>query len=495
MLIIPLTGRISKKNPPVVTIGIILLCCFVFFVIQANDTRRYEEAQEFYLDSGLAKIEVSAYLTYLGTTKKDKRAEAFAKQGALRDQVLLAYCQRMFRDAEFLRKLLNDEIITADQQAYPEWKQLRREFHDMLSRVVAVGYGFTPASPSYVSAVTHMFLHGSFGHLLGNMIFLWLVGCALELGYGRLLYSAMYLLTGLLAVGLYYLVYAKSTAPLIGASGAIAGLMGAYTLLYGLRKIKIFYTLGFYFNYTTVPALVLLPLWIGKECFQLAFSSSSHVAYMAHVGGLASGALLGFVSRKFLGKAAEQKAFPESAGEETASLLDQALQKRGKLDMDGARALLKQVLDKDPGNTKALTQLFHIDKLDPESERFHVTASRLLLCLCADRAEHGSVHPMFQEYSSLAPRLRLGKELLCRIGSILAAQGRPEEGEKVIAALIRKEPRSAGIPTGILNLARAYLNMGKSERGRKCLQVICQRYPESGESQIARKLLDGLAHS
>ena len=495
MLIIPITGKISRNNPPVVTIGIILLCCFVYFVIQANDARRYEEAQEFYFDSGLVKIEVTAYLTYLSATKQDKRAEGLAKQEKLGEKVLFVYFRRMSRDAEFGRRLLNGEIITARQQTYPEWKKLRKEYDGMLSRVVFLVYGFKPASPSYVSAVTYMFLHGSVGHLLGNMVFLWLVGCALELGYGRLLYAAMYLFTGILSVSLYYLVYFTSAMPLVGASGAISGLMGAYTLLYGRRKIKVFYSLGFYFNYTRVPALVLLPLWIGNECYQLFFGGPSQVAYVAHLGGLASGALFGLMSRKFLRKVVDQEALPESPGEERALLLDQALQKMAKLDMGGARVLLEQVLEKEPGNTKALTQLFHIDKLDPPSEQFHATTSRLLLRLCSDRAEHAFVHPLFHEYCRIAPRLRLSQQLLCRIGSILAGQGHPEDGERILALLVRKDPKAAGIPTGILNLARAYLNMGKPDRGRRCLQIICQKYPESGESQIARKLLDGSARA
>ena len=80
MLIIPLTGTLSKKNPPIVTIGIIAVCCFVFFVVQSSDTRRYEQAQEFYFDSGLDKIELSAYFTYLSRTRQDKSAEALAKK-------------------------------------------------------------------------------------------------------------------------------------------------------------------------------------------------------------------------------------------------------------------------------------------------------------------------------------------------------------------------------------------------------------------------------
>lgn len=493
MLIIPLTGKLSKRNPPAVTIGIIAFCCFIFFVIQSSDLRRYEQAQEFYLDSGLGKMEVSAYVSYLSTTKQDKKAEALANKQNWNKQVIFGYHQRMLRDAEFQRQLLRNEIIKGDQPEYPEWKRLRSQYDDILLRVVAVRYGFRPAFPTYTSAFTYMFLHGSFGHLLGNMIFLWLVGCALELGYGRLLYTGAYLATGVLAVGLYCLVYTTSTAPLIGASGAIAGLMGAYTLLYGRRKIKVFYSLGFYFNYTRLPALVLLPLWIGNECFQLLFGGASHVAYVAHIGGLISGALLGCVGKRRLGTAVEEKTVPQESQEETVSLLDEALQKMGKLDMDGARLLLEQVLEKDPGNRRALTHLFHIDKLTPESDRFHATASRLFLRLTNDKAEHGSIYTHFQEYLRVAPRLSLNQQLLFRISSVLAAQGHPEDGEKIMAVLLRADPRSAGIPTGILNLARAYLHMGKSDKGRKCLQVICQKYPESSESHIARKLLQGQA--
>ena len=495
MLIIPLTGTLSKKNPPIVTIGIIAVCCFVFFVIQSGDMRKYEQAQEFYFDSGLCKIELSAYFTYLSTTRQDKSAEALAKKQNWSRQAVVVWYQRMMQDAEFQTRLLRDEIIRGDQQRFSEWKQLRAQYDDILFRVVALRYGFRPAFPTYFTPFTYMFLHGGFGHLLGNMIFLWLVGCALELGYGRVLYAGLYLLTGVLSVGLYYLVDMTSTAPLIGASGAIAGLMGAYTLLYGRRKIKVFYSLGFYFNYTRVPALVLLSLWIGNECFQLFFGGASHVAYVAHLGGLASGALLGFVSKKCLGAVMEPETAPQDSREEQVSLLDEALEKLGKLDMDGARVLLERVLERDPGNTKALTHLFHIDKLHPESERFHATASRLFLRLTNDKAEQGSVYTIFQEYVRLAPRLRLDQQLLFRITSVLAAQGHPEDGERIMAVLLRTHPRSAAIPTGILHLARAYLHLGKSDKGRKCLQVICRKYPESSECHIARKLLQGQTQS
>jgi tetratricopeptide (TPR) repeat protein len=199
------------------------------------------------------------------------------------------------------------------------------------------------------------------------------------------------------------------------------------------------------------------------------------------------------VSKKCLGSVMVHKTAPQDSGEEWVSLLDEALDKLGKLDMDGARVLLERVLEQDPGNTRALTHLFHIDKLRPESERFHATTSRLFIRLTSDKAGHGSMYSIFQEYARLAPRLRLDQQLLFRISSILAAQGHPEDGARILAVLLRSHPSFAGIPTGILNLARAYLHMGKSDKGRKCLQVICRKYPESSESHIARKLLQGQA--
>ena len=134
-----------------------------------------------------------------------------------------------------------------------------------------------------------MFMHANFFHLLGNMIFLWLIGCSLEMAGKRAPYLSIYLLTGIFAALFFGMVYRHSTIPLVGASGAISGIIGAYTVLFGLRKVKIFLSLGFYFNYIKVRAISLLPIWIGNELYQLKWGGDSNVAYVAHVGGLLSG--------------------------------------------------------------------------------------------------------------------------------------------------------------------------------------------------------------
>jgi membrane associated rhomboid family serine protease len=280
MLIVPLSGKITWRNPPWVTIGLILINCFVFLVFQTNEDTRYKEAMSFYFESDLAQMEISRYLAYLENRTGDKRITALRNQQKLDQETLYQFYRRMQRDRDFVHRLYRGEIIPPYDDLHETWKQLRKEYEERLSKVTSQHYGFIPARMSAVNAFTHMFLHGGFMHLLGNMIFLWLVGCVLEAGWGRVLYGATYVVTGLLAVGLYALVNMESHIPLVGASGAISGLIGAYTVSYGRNRIKVFYSLGFYFDYVRVRAILLLPAWIAMELFQFFFGSESGVAYM-----------------------------------------------------------------------------------------------------------------------------------------------------------------------------------------------------------------------
>jgi len=298
MLIIPLTGKISWRNPPIVTIAIVLANCLVWFVLQAGDTQKQFEVSRFYFNSGLASIEISHYIAY----REDRLQEPveILTNDQFDEETLVKNYLAMQQDEIFQQKLKNDEIIRPGDQIYTEWKDLKTEFEVERSQLTSLQYGFIPAQKSLLTSFTHMFMHGSTGHLVGNMIFLWIVGCMLEMGLGRLRYSVFYIFGGLCAVWLFWLIYMNSTIPLVGASGAIAGLMGAFAVLFGKRKVKIFYSLGFYFNYLKIPAIILLPIWIGQEFYQLFGGGATHVAYVAHIGGLIGGAFFSAAWSRFL---------------------------------------------------------------------------------------------------------------------------------------------------------------------------------------------------
>lgn len=146
--------------------------------------------------------------------------------------------------------------------------------------------------------LTAMFLHGSIGHIVGNMLFLNIFGDNLEDRLGHFKYLFYYLLCGLGASALQILVNPHSTIPNLGASGAIAGIMGGYLVLFPRHRIDILFSLGWSVRQATVPAYFMLFYWFVIQFFvgvgSLAFVDQSQggVAYFAHLGGFAVGWLL-----------------------------------------------------------------------------------------------------------------------------------------------------------------------------------------------------------
>jgi membrane associated rhomboid family serine protease len=486
MFIIPLTGKLSWRNPPVVTIGLILLNCLVFFIFQTGESQKQYEVSEYYFSSGLVTIEVPHYIAYREGRLLDPSDLSYLTE--FDEEAVVRLYLDMERDYTFLKKLKNEEIITASDPGYNKWKVLRAEYETRRAQIISIRYGFRPAYRSLLTAFTYMFLHGSVGHLFGNMVFLWIVGCMLEMGLGRMYYSGLYVIGGLAAAGLFWLVYMNSTVPVVGASGAIAGLMGAFAVLFGRKKVKIFYSLGFYFNYLKIPAIILLPIWIGNEFFQLFFGSARHVAYVAHIGGLMGGALLGYMTLKF-SLTVNGHVFEDETEDEVSPLLEKALSHISELDMVTGSQLLEQVLAKDPENIDALTHLFNVYKLDPEDEKFHKTSKKLIFQLSRSYDTYEKAHQIYQEYLRHARHPRLSPQLYVQLSAIFVAMGQLESAVKILAKLVKKVPEAPGIPTALLKLARAYRQNGMSAKWARCLQLICHIYPETAEAQVAKKSL------
>jgi len=198
MLIIPITGKFSKKNLPVMTIRIKLTNCLVFFRFQTGDYARYEKAMTYYYDSGLAKIEIRQYLQYVEESQSPAGNISQPEPKKMKRKRIIHLHATMEKDPVFMKKLLNDEIIMPDDAVYREWRSLRSGYNRLKSKVIFIHYGFRPAYKNVATCFTYMFLHGGFMHLLGNMIFLWLVACILELWCGRFFFIGMYFLIGFL---------------------------------------------------------------------------------------------------------------------------------------------------------------------------------------------------------------------------------------------------------------------------------------------------------
>jgi len=166
-------------------------------------------------------------------------------------------------------------------------------------------YGVVPADFQASTLVTSMFLHGSWMHVIGNMWYLWIFGDNVEdrVGHGR--FIVFYLLCGMAAAFGQILMDPTSTLPTIGASGAIAGVMGAYFVLYPQSRVLTLIPLIIFWEIVELPAIMLLGFWFLMQLFSagaIAVTSSSHggggIAFAAHVAGFVSGVVGVFVFRK-----------------------------------------------------------------------------------------------------------------------------------------------------------------------------------------------------
>lgn len=150
-----------------------------------------------------------------------------------------------------------------------------------------------------LTPLTSMFLHGGWAHVLGNAWFLWIFGNNVEDSMGRVRFVVFYLACGLIAAAAQVLVQPASPVPMVGASGAISGVLGAYLVLYPRVRVNVLVTLGFFWPIIKVPAYFMLLWWIGlqvlsglPELLSVRPGASSGVAFFAHIGGFFAGMLL-----------------------------------------------------------------------------------------------------------------------------------------------------------------------------------------------------------
>ncbi len=487
MFIVPVTGKISRHNLPIVTIGLILVNCLVFFIFQSNQANQYREAEGYYFTSGLAEIELCRFIKYRNPSAYGQLdPQTLDRMG---EEDIIRYYQAMREDGKFIKKLRNEEIITPRDPDYSEWKQLRADFEYLQSKIVSVKYGFIPAEAKPITFFTYMFLHGGFQHLLGNMVFLWLVACMIEMGSSKAFCGATYVLTGLGAAGLFWLLNPQNGIHLVGASGSIAGLMGAFCVLYGRKKVKFFYSLGVYFNYFKAPAIIILPIWIAKEIFFLYADDMGNVAYEAHLGGLISGAPLGLLGLILFRKVENNLLTSDEAVDEISLLIEKALEHVSQLDLDAGSRLLEQAMAKDPAHIAAMTHLFNIYKNSPQDPRFHEITRQLLARLSGDRALDQTAAKIFEEYTRRTHHPCLSADLYLRMISVLSGLGYPEKAERIMAMFLKKRPDLPGIPAALFKMADAFRQKGMGDKHQKCLMLLGKRYPGSTEGHIAQKKL------
>ena len=157
-------------------------------------------------------------------------------------------------------------------------------------------FGFIPANFSIITVFTSMFLHGGISHIMGNMWFLWVFGDNVEGVLGHVKFAVFYIICGLAATMSQLFVDPSSTIPMVGASGAIAGVLGMYMIRFPHARVHVFAFIIIFFTTFRVPAMFVLGFWFFNQLTNglgsLGFDTTGGVAWFAHIGGFISGVML-----------------------------------------------------------------------------------------------------------------------------------------------------------------------------------------------------------
>jgi len=266
--VIPVADETPVRRFPFVTVALIVLCIGVYFAVQPTDV-----TSDHLLNPGFERVD-------------DRELRFMVDNAAIPCEIVHA---RPLTEREY-----RDTFLFGDDSACRDGD----------------GPARSPGKLVYLALLTSLFLHATPQHLFGNLLFLWVFGNDIEHRWGRIRYLAVYVLGGIVASLAHVLSDPDSTVPMIGASGAIAAVMGAYLICYPRARVKAIIFFG-PMLLRKVMAVWLLLVWFALQL--LLIGGDSGIAWAAHVGGFVFGALVGLLWRRLGREATPPTPRPEPA--------------------------------------------------------------------------------------------------------------------------------------------------------------------------------------
>lgn len=443
----------SVRRLPWVTFGIMITCLLVFVLTLPATKECEREARQ---KLGRAAV----YWLQHPYLERDPRLARAMSQGRQDVDEALTEVTRQFGE-----KPPRDASVLKDQQA--QLQSYVDQAYAAVDRLPGRRLGLVPAHIKAYALITHMFMHGGWLHLIGNMFILFLTGPFLEDAWGRPLYGGFYLMAGVFAALMYTARYPHWDGYVIGASGAIAGVMGAFLIRFWNRKIRFFYWIGFVFHGTfSAPAWLMLGLWLAREIlFAQAMdvvapgSGGGGVARWAHVWGFAFGAVVAIGMRKF----DIEKRYIHPAIESKITLVDNTAIEDA-MDVfrsgDSARALelLRGEVTRNRDNMDAALAYWNVAcQAGAAAEAAPIAVQLIRQSLRSNDTDLGLA--IWTELSQRAPERPLDPATAVAVAEALMASGREDDAGQALAPVATAEPEK--VPPGpLVRAARLAVELG-----------------------------------
>ncbi|HYG06410.1 MAG TPA: rhomboid family intramembrane serine protease [Stenotrophomonas sp.] len=483
MLILPLHKPLTWATWPWMTSVLLLVNVLVFFGPQSGDRDAMLAAQRYYAQSGLAEQEMPAYRRYLVDSGRGDEIAAF--EAADESEQWQQLAQASVNDLGF-RSYLSSKGPDTDAEANARWRPTRAEYDRRLDDIFTLRHMQRSSEWSPWRMLSAAFLHADPMHLIGNMVFLVALGLLLEGAIGAWWLLAVYV------VG----AYGSSAASVLwrwgeyggglGASGAIAAMMGAFCAVWGRQPVRFFYWFGVVFDYVRAPAILLFPLWLGWEIFNLLSDDGAGIAFEAHAGGLVTGALLGGL---LVWMRQTRPAF--LADEGTLQAVDdrweRAQRHLGRMENAEAEALLGQLAAEQPQRFEVALARCRVARNGGQRAALQRHASTVLGLRAMDAAQVQAQWGLMQ--AAFAEGWAPAAEVRAALVTQWLALGHLQEAE----GLLDLEGEAGARETQaqlLLKLALAHGARRQMEQQQRLLSRLLAQFPEQPQAQKARFLLD-----
>ena len=385
--------------------------------------------------------------------------------------------QRYFYEhtpSEFHEQFYKKVVRNSRYGQFDEWVSLYDAYKAKIGNTFFHRWGFVPDRFSFLKLLCSIFIHASFFHVFGNMLFLWCVGCNLEDDWGWLGFFICYVLSGLTASGLHALKVSDGSVPCVGASGAIAGIMGIFLVKYYKIKIKFFYLwlLRFWkpWGYFTTYAGIVIPIWFAQQMIGANSGIDDGVGYWAHIGGFLFGAvaagtikLIGLDDGPILTGVQQKSKSPQFRIDPKVPLVRQA----------------KQALQADPHNVQKYLFFARVFAAKGNGKNAAVLYNMGLDLILKSR-DSNSLTAAFREISANEFLDKLSEKNSYYLACGLEESGNYQEAVSLFYLYVNRFPEGKAREK---SLYRAYIilgdSIGNSVQAHKALAYLMREYPET----------------
>jgi membrane associated rhomboid family serine protease/tetratricopeptide (TPR) repeat protein len=453
---------------PVVTIAIIALCFIMHIYVDANRRgveeridQTYENLRRFYQENH-ERISIDPELITRGITVD-----------------------------EWSKKVPEESLVTNEDK---EFNRLVLEILNARDSLISYKYGFF-AHQWNIGLITYQFIHGGWFHLITNMWFLWLAGSILEDLWGRFIFAIYYVVCGMFAAFAHSIFYWNSHEPVIGASGAIAGLMGAFLIKFFHTRITMFWVvfIFFFIRYGTfkAPAFIMLILWFLQQLGYglLDTHGLMGVAFWAHVGGFVFGVGSAYLLKK---TRAEDKYLTSKVEAITTFAQDEsvvkAMNEYEQNNIEEAELLLTGVLAKEPRNADARLLMFQIKhkKGDYQSAVVHLTG--LIECYI-QKNDIDSAIELYRQNQGMYPDVDFSPASVMRLVQHFKEINDLESAVQLLYKTYMKHPDDLAGYKALSYYAEISSMMNRHEEVKKAYELLLSKeLPEELRAHIMQKI-------